>query len=243
MQKKISGLQVFAVIVSVMVVAAVVVGIQQAGSPSTQRAKTLDQRRADALSQIVSAVEAYYGYTFTLPTSLDALAADSRTSYAVTSIKDPETGAAFEYRAIDAATFELCTTFAYPSDATDGSGGPVARPMMPAPMPGSSMTWYPHAAGHVCQQENVTEHAPFQYCGIGVGQSGCAGGNRCLQLPGRSGGICVPPGKECVAAGCGDAKCSLDKSNPQQVTCDAPAVVPAPLAPVPGMMPVKGSQQ
>jgi hypothetical protein len=213
------GLKIFATVVTLMVAAAVGVGISVAGSPAEQRALALDQQRADSLSQISGAIEAYYAATFELPPTLDALANDPRTQYAITSLKDPATGATFEYRAIDALSYELCGTFAFPSD--NSQNGPASAPMMPVPASGSAMTWYVHAAGRVCQTENVAMHAPFQYCGAGFGAPACGNGQACVRLPGKNGAICVPTDKECIAAGCGGA-CSLDESVPPQVTCDHP---------------------
>ena len=154
--EKISGLGVFAVVVTLMVVAVVAVGIYEAGSPSTQRAKTLDQRRVDALTQISYAVNSYYQAQHALPDNLQMLTALGQTYYAVSSINDPETGTPFEYRVVDPTTFELCATFNFPSDAANGGPYPQPQPVTSPVMPMSQMNWYQHAAGHVCEQQAVT---------------------------------------------------------------------------------------
>lgn len=224
--------------VSLMVAAVIAGGIYVAGSPSTSRAKILDQRRADALSQVSSALDQFYATNFALPPSLDDLKNSQTTNYAVSSIVDPETQKPIVYHVIDAQTYELCTTFAFPSqDQLDGTGrAMVSKPMPAGAYPSDNMNWYVHGAGDVCQRANAAQRAPFQYCGTGIGMNVCPGGTTCTQLPGRSSGICVKTGKECAAAGCVDDQCTIDKGTPPTVSCNSPT------ATKPGMMPVKGAE-
>lgn len=96
-------------------------GFAIVGSPFHQRAVRLDERRVMDLQMIQNEVIGYWQTKHTLPITTDALT-NPITGFAVP--KDPETGAAYEYRAMDstgspqagATAFELCATFAAPSE-------------------------------------------------------------------------------------------------------------------------------
>ena len=217
---KSQNLKIFAGAVSLMVATVVVVGMYVAGSPSASRAKILDQRRVDALSQVSSALDQYYATDFSLPGTLDELKNSPNANYALSSVVDPETQQPLTYHVIDAQTYELCAEFAFPSQNQNDGGRPMlTKPMPPATYPNESMNWYVHEAGNVCQRANAAQRAPFQYCGSGIGMNACPGGTACIQLPGRSSAICVKAGKECAAAGCDDTACSVDKRTPPVVSC------------------------
>ena len=110
------------------------------------------------------------------------------------------------------------------------------------PRIGAPMNWYQHQAGRICQRENIQSHASFQYCNVGIGANSCSDGQNCVMLPGRNTAVCVPPGKECVAAGCAaGTSCAVDKSNPAVVHCDKPTAADEPPAPT-RAMPVKGAE-
>ncbi len=230
------SLRIFAGLVSLMVAAVIIGGIYVAGSPSSSRAKILDQRRADGLSQVSSALDQYYATNFALPSALDELKNSPNANYALNSIVDPETQQPITYHVIDAQTYELCAAFAFPSqDQANGEHAAPSKPMPVGAYPSDNMNWYVHAAGEVCQRANAAQRAPFQYCGNGIGVNACPGGTTCTQLPGRSSAICVKTGKECMA-GCGSDECTIDKGVPPVVSCAAPAPKPG------GMMPVKGRE-
>ncbi len=216
---KTAGLKIFATLITTMVVATVAYGISVAGSPSASRAKTLDQRRADALTQVSSALDQYYADNFALPSALDELKNSPNTGYAAYSTVDPETQQPLEYRTVDDRTYELCATFAFPSQNSNNAGPVVSKPIPVGAYPSDPMNWYAHAAGHICQTGNAAQRAPYQYCGSGAGLNACPGDASCMQLPGRNGAICVKNGRECFAAGCGEGQCVTDKSLPPQVSC------------------------
>ena len=91
--------------------AAVAVGaaIYVTGTPMQQRHARIDERRTQELQNLAFQVYTYAErHDATWPTSLAALA---RPGVRIDS-HDPETGAPYEYRVIDARTFALCATFA-----------------------------------------------------------------------------------------------------------------------------------
>ena len=97
----------FAACASVAVVAAVVMGFLEAGSPEAQRLANADEVRLRDLNMINFAVARYRSAHGELPEDLAQL--DGATGY---SLNDPETGAPYEYRAVDETRFELCAVFA-----------------------------------------------------------------------------------------------------------------------------------
>lgn len=83
------------------------------GGPGSQRTLRLDQRRLEDLQSIQWSVINYWQQTETLPADLSALATPL-SGYTVP--RDPEfgQGKVYEYRVVEAKTFELCATFAAP---------------------------------------------------------------------------------------------------------------------------------
>lgn len=230
--KNIPAVKVFGAIVCLMVAAVIVGGIIKAGSPSTSRAKALDQRRADGMSQASSAVDQYYAVNFSLPASITDIKNSDTVHYAAESLLDPETQQPVEYRVVDATHYELCTSFAFASDNRDGSI-PYAKPMAaPGSFGGDDMNWYEHGAGHECRTADASARAPFQNCGVGAGWGACPNGTTCAQLPGHANAICVKTGQECLAAGCTDAtNCTIRESFPEQVSCNSGSAIEPTLNP------------
>ena len=97
--------------VGTLLLAAFAVGaaVYVTGTPMQQRQARIDERRTDQLQVLERQIHEYaddHGKAW--PASLDALA---RPGLRVVS-HDPATDAPYEYRVIDAKTFELCATFA-----------------------------------------------------------------------------------------------------------------------------------
>ncbi len=121
----------YALLAVAIVVAAFAVGsgVWMIGPPARQAELRIDQRRVSELDGIARSVEAYYTRNKRLPESLPALKDELGTDLA---IADPETGAGYDYRITGEKAFELCATFAQPSQDATGSAS------------------WTHGAGHRC---------------------------------------------------------------------------------------------
>lgn len=120
----------------IVAIAALVGGFLLMGSPSTQRAQRMDQRRVSDLQQIEAMVRAHVDETGRLPTDLATLAAKPGVGL---SIVDPETGKPYVYRIDDPLRFSLCAEFV--TDTAARTRGGRAWPM--------SMEWA-HGIGNTC---------------------------------------------------------------------------------------------
>jgi len=105
----------FGLVATVVVVAAVAWGFWIVGSPETRRTERLDERRIQDLRAIVAEMQDLVWddqervMKRELFTELSAVAAAAR--WRRLTLVDPETGAAYEYRILDAHRYELCATF------------------------------------------------------------------------------------------------------------------------------------
>ncbi len=213
------GFRVFVGFVVAMVAATIGVGLYLGGSPSKERERQADNTRLNDLQSIASMIDGYYGrHDSALPATLDEAAADAGTAGGMTAqLADPD-GAPYEYRRTGDATFELCATFALPSD--DRTTGPRAAPYpksVPFAAPYGGTSW-DHGAGRTCFPLDETERMPRQSCSL---TNPCAAGLNCVQLPTLKGAVCVPAGKECLAAKCPQGACAIEESYPAKVTCAA----------------------
>jgi hypothetical protein len=118
-----------------------VVGLWFIGSPARERYRQLDARRVGDLRAISSAIDRYWTEHGELPSSLDELASDPRTS--VTAIVDPVTQTPYEYSRVDSVRFELCAVFAKPDSL-------VHEP------PGEPPRFWRHGAGRTCYALRAT---------------------------------------------------------------------------------------
>jgi hypothetical protein len=115
---KITGRQLLAAIVSLVVLAVIVTSVVMLGSPSEERARRVDQRRVLELEGVKSAVNYFYEKKGHLPASLDELSNEPGVHIS----NDPVTGKAYGYRTVSAREFELCGTFDRDSLPARGSG-------------------------------------------------------------------------------------------------------------------------
>jgi hypothetical protein len=129
--------RVLGTLVTVVVIAAIVVGIVLLGSPAEERARRLDQRRSQDLTGIARAVDLYWTRHASLPTSLEEL---QKAPGAEIRSADPTTGDAYEYRPLDGSRYELCARFEHESAR---AGGP----------PGGGI--WSHGAGRHCFQREA----------------------------------------------------------------------------------------
>lgn len=101
------------IVASLVVVGTIVAGMWVTGSPATQRARRLDQERLTDLRQIERMINSYREREGRLPEDIEALTDDPNARF---DKSDPETGAAYGYAAHEDGTYELCATFARPTE-------------------------------------------------------------------------------------------------------------------------------
>ncbi len=103
-----NGMKYFVYGVIGVVCATIIVGFFVVGSPSEERAKQLDLRRINDLTNLQYQIINYWQAKEKLPDTLLALKDDLR---GVAIPSDPETGSAYEYKIKGSNQFELCATF------------------------------------------------------------------------------------------------------------------------------------
>jgi hypothetical protein len=216
----VSGLQAFVGAVVLMIAATVITGLYLAGSPSKERGRRFDEQRVSNLQSIASAIDARFERTGTLPTDLAELAVPGNPeNYVIGSMNDPATMTQYEYLPADATKYQLCATFdlATPeSPAEPGMKRPYPAPYAMESYPvGLEMTNWSHPAGRHCFSMDVSLRTARVACGL---TNPCAAGQTCATLPEKKGTVCVPAGKECLAAGC-LGECVIMESYPVQVRC------------------------
>ena len=95
----------FALVASLVVAGVAGAGLYLNGSPADVRGHRLDARRANDLREIATTVDEYWrGHESTLPNDLSGVWQGRR-------LKDPETGKDYEYRRVDAGSYELSAVF------------------------------------------------------------------------------------------------------------------------------------
>ncbi len=144
------GFKVFLGLVIAAVVAAIVGGLLVAGTPSQERARQFDSRRINDIQQITNAIDQYWTRNKKLPGDLSEFA--NLRDYYVPTITDPRTGAAYEYRVIGDASYELCATFE--TDATTDAA--MKTYPQPYAVPVGSNFWR-HGVGRTCFSPTPTE--------------------------------------------------------------------------------------
>lgn len=222
--KKFSKLQIFTSVVVALVVIVAGVGLYLAGSPNTERLRRFDDQRVQALENIASAVDVFYVEENRLPNSLDELTMPSaqksdytgQKPYYMYTSKDPRTGIPYEYRPVDTKIYEVCAYFDQEKTDQSLNNGEYPRAPYPAyPMELGSVLEWKHGVGRTCFALNAEVRTRRPSCGL---RNPCAAGQTCAFLPDTTSAVCVPEGRECLAAGCA-AGCALAESYPVQVRC------------------------
>lgn len=103
------------------VAAAVVAALLVVGGPGTARLERYDQRRVQDVAELVNAIERHRIFSSRLPETLEALRAGPS---GPPPIRDPATGALYEYEPLDEGRFRVCTLLAVP-----GSPPPMPGPV------------------------------------------------------------------------------------------------------------------
>lgn len=206
----VGGTQLFVGAVVLMVAAAAVYALWLAGSPTLERSKRLDAQRTTDLQSIASFVDAYYNRYGKVPASWDDMRGKNAfDSYALGRVTDPITQEEYAYRATGDAGYELCATFEQPSE-------PI-KPGYASPYGYFGKEWE-HGAGSQCFSLDAALRQPHSACSL---TAPCAAGQTCAELGDGQGPVCVPAGKECLAAGCSYDKCTVEESYPARVRCAA----------------------
>ena len=89
---------------TVVVIAVVILGFREMGSPGTQRLRQADRRRVQALARIAQQVQNRWRSNKSLPADLEAFGGTDK--------KDPVSGRPFGYHVKSGSAYELCATFA-----------------------------------------------------------------------------------------------------------------------------------
>jgi|SRR5579872_35480 len=127
----------FGAIAAIVVIAAIVAGLVVIGSPGDARLHSLDAQRVSAMQQIANDIDAYSAARHALPGTLEQLAVQ-QPDLTPASIRDPASGALYEYRATGAASYEICATFGIRTE------------------PDEAIRWR-HGPGRACFQFNVSQ--------------------------------------------------------------------------------------
>jgi hypothetical protein len=102
---KLSSSAVFALIITIMAIGAIVIGFGHIDSPSMVRAQRLDNHRLNDLQSIVFDISHYFRIQKHLPKQLQEL------NISKASLKDIVTNQPYEYKIISGDEYELCAVF------------------------------------------------------------------------------------------------------------------------------------
>ncbi len=105
--------KILAIIVSIVVLSSIIAGFFIVGTPADQRNRRFDEQRVQELQTLQSEIINYWTKKEMLPENLGVLQ-DDISGFVVP--KDPGTKMSYEYKIIDPLKFELCATFAKPSE-------------------------------------------------------------------------------------------------------------------------------
>ena len=137
-REKSMGVRVFAGVIVVAVVSAVVYGLTLVGTPAQQRLIQFDERRVSDLQSITYNIDSYWQRNDSLPASLEDL---RDPLYSLNSFVDPKTREPYEYRVTSDTAYELCATFETDSSEYEGQALPY--------FPGGVSFWE-HGIGRPC---------------------------------------------------------------------------------------------
>lgn len=96
------------------VILVILVGLFTSGSPINRRQLALDEQRVRHLTELSYALDTYVQTYTNLPMTLEGLA--EAYPYLDKTVRDPVTGAFYEYTRSTTNTYELCATFDLPNE-------------------------------------------------------------------------------------------------------------------------------
>jgi hypothetical protein len=130
---KISGVKLFSIIVTAVIVVLIVIALFLVGSPENERQRRFDEQRIQDLQQIrFNSIDAFYRENERLPDSLQETRA--ATPMRGMAFLDPVTEDPYEYTRVSSSTYELCAVFDMPSESEMIKSDP----------------FWEHGAGHTC---------------------------------------------------------------------------------------------
>ncbi len=144
----------------VIVIAGIIGGFAAVGSPSKQRNLRFDNQRTSDLSNIQWRIISYWQSKESLPATIEDLN-DPLSNFIVPT--DPTDDSRYEYVKKGDMTFELCASFALPSEdlkyrGANGTSGSISVPMPTRDYypvgPDKNDTWS-HEAGKVCFERTI----------------------------------------------------------------------------------------
>lgn len=141
-------LKLFAWIVSLAVLAAIIASFFVVGSPATQRARRMDTSRISDLQILQNEIVSFWNQKAVLPSSLSDLT--SSISGFVPPV-DPETDQSYEYNIKSNLVFELCANFELTSLNQTSSPARMPKPIYLTPY---NQNWV-HDAGRVCFERTI----------------------------------------------------------------------------------------
>lgn len=101
-----------------LAVIAIVAGLFNVGSPRYQHERRSDELREQHLQQVDAIIVTYARNNKSLPESLNEATALTRMYLP----RDPETGASYGYKKLDATKYQLCANFRLGGKATGSDG-------------------------------------------------------------------------------------------------------------------------
>ena len=109
----------FTLAAGIVVLAALVAGFLAVGSPTRARLQRQDAERVQDLSSISTVLEAYAALHHGLPEALATVRA--RGNIPSSSLRDPVSGAPYEYRTTGVASYEICALFSTATNEAEDS--------------------------------------------------------------------------------------------------------------------------
>lgn len=138
-----------ATVASVAVIAAIIAGFLSIDTPSEVREHRIDQQQVSDLQEMQFRIEEYYRREGALPEDFEGL-------FVSTTIPEaPEGRESYTYRVTGAETYELCATFALPTER-GGATEPYIRPLSEVSYAPQNYSW-DHEAGRVCFERIAPE--------------------------------------------------------------------------------------
>ncbi len=135
------GKRIFIALALIGVLAAIIGGLIELGSPMQARLRRLDDRRVIDLQLIAASVDFFWTRHKRLPTSLMELSKEP--GMVLISIRDPQTGRQYEYRILGGDKYQLCAHFALDSGKE-----------------GQEISFWSHGSGRWCYRLEAHKAAP-----------------------------------------------------------------------------------